>query len=411
MKDPYAMAVEQLRMAVELLDIDPGIYHVLSRPKRIIEVNIPVKMDSGEIEVFTGYRVQHNDDRGPYKGGLRYHPELNLSEVKALAMWMTWKCAVVNIPFGGAKGGIVCNPKQLSKNELERLTRNYTARMIDFLGADKDIPAPDMYTSAREMAWIMDTYSTHTGKYSPGVVTGKPVEIGGAEGREEATGYGLAIITDEAVKAFNLNCRCVAVQGFGNVGYNVARFLHKMGFKIIGVSDSKGAIYSEEGLNPEKVMEHKKKTGRVSGLKGAKDISNEELLELEVDVLIPAALGGVINRRNADSIKAKIIVEGANGPTTPEADEILAERGIVVVPDILANAGGVTGSYFEWVQNMNNFYWSKEKFNSELERIMKRSFWEVLSWSKERDVSLRLAALMLAVERVAKVRDLRGLYE
>lgn len=411
MKDAYAMAVEQLRMAVELLDIEQGIYEVLSKPKRVIELSIPVKMDSGEIIVFTGYRVQHNDDRGPYKGGLRYHPELNLSEVKALAMWMTWKCAVVDIPFGGAKGGIVCNPRELSINELERLTRNYTVRMIDFLGPEKDIPAPDMYTSAREMAWIMDTYSSHIGKYTPAVVTGKPVEIGGAEGREESTGYGLAIVTKEAKEAFKLKCRCAAIQGFGNVGYHAARFLHKMGFKIIGISDSRGGIFSKSGLNPEKVMDHKKKTGSVVNFPGSRNITNQEMLELEVDVLIPAALGGVITEKNAAEVKAKMIVEGANGPTTPDADRILQEQGIVVVPDILANAGGVTGSYFEWVQNMNNFYWSREKFNSELERIMKRSFWQVFELSNKKEVNMRLAALMLAVERVARVRELRGIYE
>ncbi len=407
--NPHSMALEQLELASDELELDSNIYETLKAPNRIVEVSVPVKMDSGEVRVFKGYRVQHNNDRGPYKGGLRYHPSLSLDEVKALAMWMTWKCALVNIPFGGAKGGIVCNPKELSEAELERLTRNYTLKMVDIFGPKKDIPAPDLYTNSKIMAWIMDTYSSHTGEYSPAVVTGKPVEVGGAEGREEATGYGVGVIVEEASKALNLKCGCVAIQGFGTVGYNAAKVLYEKGFRVLALSDSKGVIYSEEGLNPQEVFEHKLRTGTVAGYRKARDISEEEFFELNVDVLVPAATENQITPERAEKMKAKMIVEGANGPTTPEADRILEERGIVVMPDILANAGGVIGSYFEWVQNLNNFYWNKDRFMTELEKILKRSFREVFSMVKEKEISFRLAAYILAVARVAEVRQIRGL--
>lgn len=407
----YEMAVRQLTEACRMLGLDRGICEVLKQPQRVVQVSVPVRLDSGEIRVFTGYRVQHNNARGPFKGGIRYHPELTLGEVKALAMWMTWKCAVVNIPFGGAKGGVVCNPKELSQAELERLTRAYTSRIMDFIGPERDIPAPDVYTNAQVMAWIMDTYSAHVGYPVPAVVTGKPVEIGGAPGREAATGRGVAIVAKEAAERFNLSCKCVAVQGFGNVGYHAAKFLHEMGYRILAVSDSKGGIFSESGLDPEAVLRHKRRHGSVLGFPGAREITNEELLSLEVDILVPAALERVITSANADNVNAKMVVEGANGPVTPEADRILEERSILVVPDILANAGGVTGSYFEWVQNRNGFYWDEERFNAELERVMSRSFTEVVERAEQESVSLRLAAYLLAVERVAKVRELRGIYE
>ncbi len=407
----YEMVVRQLTEACSLLELERGICEVLKQPQRVIEVSVPLRLDNGEIRVFTGYRVQHNNARGPFKGGIRYHPELTLSEVKALAMWMTWKCAVVGIPFGGAKGGVAVNVKELSQAELERLTRTYTSRIMDFIGPERDIPAPDVYTNARVMAWIMDTYSAHVGYPVPAVVTGKPVEIGGAPGREAATGRGVATVARAAAERLGLSCRCAAVQGFGNVGYHSAKLLHEAGYRILAVSDSKGGIFCESGLKPEAVLEHKLKHGSVVGFPGAKEITNEELLSLEVDILVPAALERVITRRNADDVNAKMVVEGANGPVTPSADRILEERGVVVVPDILANAGGVTGSYFEWVQNRNGFYWSEERFNTELERVMSRSFEEVFSRAEREEISLRLAAYLLAVERVAKVRELRGIYE
>ena len=407
----YEMAVRQLYEACSRLELEAGICEVLRHPQRVVQVSVPVRLDSGEVRVFTGYRVQHNNARGPFKGGIRYHSGLTLSEVKALAMWMTWKCAVVNIPFGGAKGGVVCNPKELSRAELERLTRTYTSRIMDFLGPERDIPAPDVYTDAQTMAWIMDTYSAHMGYPVPAVVTGKPVEVGGAPGREAATGRGVAIVAGEAAGRFNLSCRCVAVQGFGNVGYHAAKFLYDAGYRILAVSDSRGGVFSEDGLNPEAVLEHKLRHGSVVGFPGAREITNEELLSLEVDILVPAALERVITRANADNVSAKMIVEGANGPVTPEADRILAQSGVLVVPDILANAGGVTGSYFEWVQNRNGFYWDEERFNAELKRIMVRSFTAVAERAEREEVSLRLAAYLLAVERVARVRELRGIYE
>ncbi|RLF19362.1 MAG: glutamate dehydrogenase [Thermoprotei archaeon] len=410
--NPYSMAIEQFERVAKLLDLPNWIIEILKKPKREIIVHIPVVMDNGEVRVFTGYRVVHNDARGPAKGGIRYHPNVNLDEVRALAMWMTWKTALVNIPFGGAKGGIKCNPKEMSDAEIERLTRRYAYAIADFIGPDVDIPAPDVYTDSRHMAWIMDTYSMLKGRPVPGVVTGKPTCVGGIPGRKEATGRGVVIVAREACRRLGIpiSKATVAIQGFGNVGYHAALIAHDMGFRVVAVSDSKGGIYNPNGLNPRKVMEHKKTTGSVVGFKEAKSISNEELLELNVDILIPAAVEGVITARNADRINVKIIVEGANGPTTPEADQILYEKGIMVIPDILANAGGVIVSYFEWVQNITWTPWSLEKVRRELERILISAFNEVVKLSKEREVNLREAAYMIAINRVSEAMKARGLW-
>ncbi|MCD6208865.1 MAG: Glu/Leu/Phe/Val dehydrogenase [Thermoproteales archaeon] len=409
--NPYQMAVKQLEHVAKLIDLDTGILEILKKPKREIIVHLPIKMDTGEIKVFTGYRVHHNDARGPFKGGIRYHPNVNLDEVRALAMWMTWKTSVMDLPYGGAKGGITCNPKEMSRGELERLTRRYTYAIREFIGPYVDIPAPDVYTNPQTMAWIADTYSGLQGRWEPGVVTAKPIEIGGSQGRTEATGLGTMITAREAVKKLGLSKPItVAVQGFGNVGYYAAYFSHQWGYKVVAVSDSKGGIYNPDGLNPEAVMEHKRKTGSVVGYPGAKTISNEELLELDVTILVPAAIEGVITEKNADKIKAKVISEGANGPTTPEADKILHEKGIVVVPDILANAGGVTCSYFEWVQALTREWWTKEEVFQKLENKMVKAFEEVYKIYKERNVDMRTAAYIIAVSRVARAMRLRGIW-
>lgn len=409
--NPYQMAVKQLEHVARLIDLDTGILEILKKPKREIIVHLPVKMDTGEIKVFTGYRVHHNDARGPFKGGIRYHPNVNLDEVRALAMWMTWKTSVMDLPYGGAKGGITCNPKEMSRGELERLTRRYTYAIREFIGPYVDIPAPDVYTNPQTMAWIADTYSGLQGRWEPGVVTAKPIEIGGSEGRTEATGLGTMITAREAVKKLGLSKPItVAVQGFGNVGYYAAYFSHQWGYKVVAVSDSKGGIYNPDGLNPEAVMEHKRKTRSVVGYPGARNISNEELLELDVTILVPAAIEGVITEKNADKIKAKVISEGANGPTTPEADKILHEKGIVVVPDILANAGGVTCSYFEWVQALTREWWTKEEVFQKLENKMVKAFEEVYKIYKERNVDMRTAAYIIAVSRVARAMQLRGIW-
>ncbi|RLE95981.1 MAG: glutamate dehydrogenase [Thermoprotei archaeon] len=409
--NPYQMAVKQLEHVARLIDLDTGILEILKKPKREIIVHLPVKMDTGEIKVFTGYRVHHNDARGPFKGGIRYHPNVNLDEVRALAMWMTWKTSVMDLPYGGAKGGITCNPKEMSRGELERLTRRYTYAIREFIGPYVDIPAPDVYTNPQTMAWIADTYSGLQGRWEPGVVTAKPIEIGGSQGRTEATGLGTMITAREAVKKLGLSKPItVAVQGFGNVGYYAAYFSHQWGYKVVAVSDSKGGIYNPDGLNPEAVMEHKRKTRSVVGYPGARNISNEELLELDVTILVPAAIEGVITEKNADKIKAKVISEGANGPTTPEADKILHEKGIVVVPDILANAGGVTCSYFEWVQALTREWWTKEEVFQKLENKMVKAFEEVYKIYKERNVDMRTAAYIIAVSRVARAMQLRGIW-
>ena len=406
------VALEQLKIAAEKLKLDSGIHEMLKYPKRSLIVSITIRMDDGSIGVFKGCRVQHWDARGPFKGGIRYHPNVTLEEVTALAMWMTWKCAVVNIPYGGAKGGICCNPKEMSKNELERLTRRYTSLILDYIGPYRDVPAPDIYTDAQTMAWIMDTYSQFKGYSVPECVTGKPISVGGSEGREEATSRGVIICAREAAKRVGLSFKdaTVAVQGYGNVGWNAAKIAHDMGCKIVAVSDSVGGIYCQEGLNPYKVYEHKLKTGSVVNYPKCKDISNEELLETECDILIPAALENQITGANADKIKAKIVAEGANGPTTPEADKILHEKGIFLVPDILANAGGVTVSYFEWVQNLTREHWTLEEVNRKLENIMMRAFNDVYSLMEREKEDMRTAALMLGIGRVSEAIKILGLW-
>lgn len=390
-------------MAAEKLKLDPSIVERLKHPRKVIVVSIPVRMDNGRVKVFTGYRVQYDMTRGPCKGGIRYHPDVNLDEIKALAAWMAWKCAVMDIPYGGAKGGVACNPKEMSKGELERLTRAYTTMIIDEIGPYKDIPAPDVYTDSQTMAWIMDTYSQFKGYPVPEVVTGKPIELGGSEGREEATGRGVAICAREAAKHVGIELRGarVVVQGFGNVGKFAAKLLQEMGCRIIALSDSKGGIYKESGLDTLAAIEYKNRTGRLSGFQGCKEISNEELLELECEILVPAALENQITEANADKIKAKIIVEGANGPVSPGAREILHQRGIFVVPDILANAGGVTVSYFEWIQNLRRERWTEKEVNERLEEKMVKAFNDVLALAKQYDVSMADAAYLLAIRRIA----------
>jgi len=409
--NPYEMAVKQLESVARLMNLDEGLLEILKKPKRELIVHLPVKMDNGEIAVFTGYRVQHNDARGPFKGGIRYHPSVNLDEVRALAMWMTWKTAVMNLPYGGAKGGIRCNPKNMSESELERLTRRYTYAIREFIGPYVDIPAPDVYTNERTMAWIMDTYSVLTGRMEPGVVTAKPTSLQGSYGRTEATGFGVMVVAREAVKKLKINDEItVAVQGYGNVSYWAAHFAHKWGFKLVAASDTKGGVYNPEGLNPDKLLEHKRKTGSVINFPGAKTISNEELLELPVTILVPGAIEEVITDKNADRIQARIISEGANGPTTPEADKVLYERNILVIPDILANAGGVTTSYLEWVQNLNRLYWKKEEVLSMLEKRMIEAFNDVYSLSESKKVDMRTAAYIMAISRVVEAMEIRGIW-
>jgi len=408
----YEMAVKQLENVARLIDLEPWILEILKKPKREIIVHLPVRMDNGEVKVFTGYRVHHNDARGPFKGGIRYHPNVNLNVVRALAMWMTWKTALMNLPYGGAKGGITCNPKEMSQGEIERLTRRYTYAIREFIGTYMDIPAPDVNTNPQIMAWIADTYSILSGRWEPGVVTAKPIEIGGSEGRTEATGLGVMITAREAVKKLGINQKdvTVAVQGYGNVGYYAAYFAHQWGYKVVAVSDIKGGIYNPDGLNPEKVMEHVRKTGSVVGYPGAKQITNEELLELDVTILVPAAIEGVITEKNAPNMEAKIISEGANSPATLEADKILFEKGVLTIPDILANAGGVTCSYFEWIQAITRDWWTKEEVFRRLEHKMVSTFEDVYKLHKERNVDMRTAAYMIAVPRVAKAMKIRGLW-
>ncbi len=410
--NPWEEALKQLEIAAEKLKLEPSIVQMLKHPRRTITVAVPTRMDNGSIKVFTGYRVQHNNWRGPHKGGIRYHPDVDLDEVKALAMWMTWKCAVMDLPYGGGKGGVVCNPKEMSRSELERMTRRFTAMLIDDIGPYKDVPAPDVYTDSQTMAWIVDTYSQMRGYYEPGVVTGKPVNIGGSLGRDQATGRGVAICAREAAKekGVRLGGASVAVQGFGNVGSYAAIILHSWGAKIVAVSDSQGGIYSPNGFDPNAVAAFKQKTGKVSGYPSSKDISNENLLELSCDILVPAALENVITAKNASRINAKIISEGANGPTTTEADQILDERNVLVVPDILANAGGVTVSYFEWLQNLRREYWALEEVNSRLETNMVKAFTDNMDLTKKEKVPMRTAALMLGIGRVADAFARLGLF-
>jgi glutamate dehydrogenase/leucine dehydrogenase len=409
---PHQVALLQLEIAAEKLGLDEGIKGKLQNCKRTLIVTFPVMMDNGELNTYTGYRIQHNTTRGPAKGGIRYHPLVDLDEVRALASWMTWKSAVVNIPYGGAKGGVQCNPKEMSKGELERLTRRYTYEIAPLIGPDKDIPAPDVYTDAETMAWIMDTYSILHGYTIPGVVTGKPIPLGGSLGRNEATAQGCIYTIQEACKHLGLDPEkaTVAVQGYGNAGYHSALLINRLGAKVIAVSDSRGGIHNADGLDPAQVLKHKEKTGSVVDYGEADTITNEELLTMDCDILIPAALENQITLENVDKVRAKMIAEAANGPTTPSADDILYEKGIFVIPDILCNAGGVTVSYFEWVQNIQSLFWTLEEVNEQLGRIMRRSFWDVVSITKKDKVHMRTAALMLGVGRVAEATRLRGIY-
>ena len=412
MENPWAVAQHQFDIAADALDLGSGVRAVLRVPKRELIVNFPVTLDDGSVKVFTGYRVHHNTARGPTKGGIRYHPDTNLDEVRALAMWMTWKCAVVQIPSGGAKGGGICDPKQLSPAELERLTRRYTTEISILLGPAKDIPAPDVNTTPQVMAWIMDTFSMHHGYTIPAVVTGKPINIGGSRGRNEATARGTTIVIGEAARQIGLNLTGakVAIQGYGNAGSIAAQLLHDLGAVVVAVSDSRGGIYNASGLDPSAVLRWKRASGSVIGFPEADRLSNAELLELPCDILVPAALENQITSANASRIKARMIAEAANGPTTPEADMILADRGVLVLPDILANAGGVTVSYFEWVQDLQDFFWTEREVNEKLERVMVASYENVRAIAEQRKVHLRTAAYLLAVQRVAEATLTRGIY-
>jgi len=410
--DAWAVAQRQFDIAADRLNLDPALRAVLREAERELIVSIPVRMDDGSVEVFRGYRVQHNLNRGPSKGGLRYHQDVNLNEVRALAMWMTWKCAVVGIPFGGGKGGVAVDPKQLSLRELEGLTRRFATNISVIIGPQSDIPAPDVNTNPQVMAWIMDTYSMHVGYTVPGVVTGKPIALGGSEGRAEATGRGVVVTISEAARQTGLDIigATVAIQGFGNAGSVAGTLLDSMGARVVAVSDTQGGIHAPDGLDTKMVKAWKAEHGTVVGFPGSVNVSNRELLELEVDVLVPAALENQITGDNAERIKARIVAEAANGPTTPEADEILHRKGVFMIPDILCNAGGVTVSYFEWVQDLNRDQWSEEVVNSKLTAIMVRSFGEVVAMAEREDVDMRTAAYLLAVDRVAKATALRGLY-
>jgi glutamate dehydrogenase/leucine dehydrogenase len=407
--NPYEAVLKLLDTAAERLNLDPGIHEMLKRPMRTIMVNIPVEMDDGDTRVFTGYRVQYNDALGPTKGGIRYHPDLTLDEVIALSAWMTWKTAVTGLPLGGGKGGIRCNPKEMSPGELERLTRGYARAFARYIGPYSDIPAPDVYTDSQTMAWIMDEYSGMVGYNAFGVVTGKPIRVGGSLGRNEATSRGVMYTVIEGAKHLGIDLKdsAVAVQGFGNVGFHAARLLHELGCKIIAVSDSKGGICNPKGLDPLKVMEHKNATGSVVGYKGCKELTNEELLEVECEILVPSALENQITRTNAGKIKAKIVAEGANGPTTPEADDVLFRNGVFVIPDILANSGGVIVSYFEQVQNQMNYYWPEEEVRVKLERTIVNAFREVLAVAQQYNVNMRVAAYMNAIKRVSEAMVFR----
>jgi glutamate dehydrogenase (NAD(P)+) len=410
--NPYHNALQQLEIAARQLELDPGLHEVLKYPVRELTVHFPVKMQDGHTHMFTGYRVQHSVARGPCKGGIRYSPMTDLDEVRALAMWMTWKCAIVNIPFGGAKGGVVCDPRTLTPLELERLTRRYTSEISIIIGPNNDIPAPDMGTNAQTMAWIMDTYSMGQGHSVPAVVTGKPVAIGGSEGRADATGRGIVFVTREVIREFGLEMQGlhVAVQGFGNVGGVAARIFHEMGAKVVAVSDALGGLYNPDGLDIPALRACANRDGTLTTHSGGERIGPKELLELDVDVLVPAAVENQITAENADRIRARIIIEGANGPTTPAADHILNERGIFLVPDVLANAGGVIVSYFEWVQDLQFFFWQEDQVNNRLEEILVHSYREVRDMAKREEVDMRLAAYLIGVRRVADAVTLRGIY-
>jgi len=409
---PLDMHNLQFDIAAERLAVESWIIEKIKYARREFSVRFPLRFDDDHTELLIGYRVQHNTLRGPAKGGIRYHPNVDLDEVRALAGWMTWKCAVVNIPYGGAKGGVTCDPSKMSQREIERMTRRYTWEISPIIGPDSDIPAPDVNTNPQVMAWIVDTYSVFKGYTCPSVVTGKPIEIGGSLGRLEATSRGCVYTLREAAKLLNIDLsRSTAViQGYGNVGYHAAKLLEELGVKTLAVSSSKGGIYNKKGLDSAKVYEHRKKTGAVSDYPGADNITNAELLELPCDILVPSALEGQITRKNADKIKAKVIVEGANGPTSPFADDILYDKGIFVIPDILANAGGVTVSYFEWVQNIQKLFWKEDDVNKSLDEIMTRAFHEVYEIYKKEKVNMRTSAYMLAISRVAAAKRLRGIF-
>jgi glutamate dehydrogenase (NAD(P)+) len=410
--NPYHMAVQQFEAAADKINLSEDMREILRQPKRELIVNFPVRLDSGRVKTFTGYRVQHNVNRGPAKGGIRYGPEVTLDEVKALAMWMTWKCAVVGLPYGGAKGGVVCDPKQMSPGELEHLTRRYATEISIIIGPHSDIPAPDVNTNAQVMGWIMDTYSMHEGYSIPAVVTGKPLSIGGSEGRNDATATGVLFVTRQAAKriGMSLQGRRVSIQGFGNAGSIAARLFHNEGCKIVAVSDTSGGIYNESGLDPAAVLRFKQERISLAGYPHAQRISVQDVLEVPCDILIPAATEGVITAANADRVQASIISEAANGPTTPEADEILFKKGALVIPDILANAGGVTVSYFEWVQDLQSFFWGVEEITKKLEVIMNRAFAAVADKADLFSCDMRLAANMLAISRVAEATQVRGIY-
>ena len=411
--NPFEVALKQLDEAAKLIKLDKGLHQVLANPKRVLTVSLPVKMDTGEIHVFTGFRSQHNDARGPYKGGIRYHPQVTIDEVKALSMWMTWKCAVADIPYGGGKGGIICNPKEMSDGELERMTRRYAYAIADIIGPHTDIPAPDVYTGGKEMAWIMDTYSALKGNFvQPELITGKPLAIGGSLGRNEATGRGLSFTVREAVKKLKINIKTatVAVQGFGNAGQFSSQLVQEQGAKVIAASDSKGGVYNKMGIDVISLRKHKEKTGSVTGFPGAKSISNEEVLETDCTILIPAALENQITSKNAGRVKAKIVAEAANGPTTPEADDILYKNKALVIPDILANGGGVTVSYFEWLQNLRRQYWSEKEVNDMLDTNITKAFLGVYDTHEEYGVNMRKASTLLAVNRVVEAVKIRGLW-
>ncbi len=410
--NPFDNALEQLRIAAEYLKLDPGIHLILQNPKRILSVFLPVRMDDGQLKMFPGFRVQYNDARGPSKGGIRYHPNVTLDEVKALACWMTWKCSIADIPFGGAKGGVICNPKEMSTKELERMTRRYAAAIVDFIGPYRDIPAPDVYTNAQVMAWIVDTYSQIKGYMVPEVVTGKPIPLGGSLGRDSATGRGAVFCTREAAKEKKLNLKgaSFAVQGYGNAGSNYAEILQGLGGRLVGAADSRGAIISKKGIDAVKLLEHKEKSGSVVGMPGSEEVSEEDLLKTECDILVPAALENAITKDIAKEVRARIIVECANGPTTPEADKVLDGNGIFVVPDILANSGGVIVSYLEWVQNLDRLRWSEDEVNTKLEDKITRAFREVYDTSRKEGFSMRTAALVVGVGRVADAIETLGLW-
>jgi len=410
--NPYHMAVQQFEAAAEKLHLSEDMREVLRQPKRELAVNFPVRLDNGRIKTFTGYRVQHNVNRGPAKGGIRYGPDVTLDEVKALAMWMTWKCAVVGIPFGGAKGGVICDPKHMSPAELERLTRRYTTEISIIIGPHSDIPAPDVNTNSQVMAWIMDTYSMHEGFSIPAVVTGKPLSIGGSEGRNDATATGVLFVTREAAKRLGMPLRGarVSIQGYGNAGAIAARLFHNEGCKIVAVSDTRGGIYNESGLDPSAVLRYKQEKGSVVDFPQTQQLRVQDVLEVPCDILIPAATEGVLTAANADRVQARIIAEAANGPTTPEADKILFDKDTIVIPDILANAGGVTVSYFEWVQDLQSFFWDVNEIVQKLAVIMNRAFSAVAAKADQYHCDMRLAANMLAISRVAEATQVRGIY-